>query len=138
MMASSELRRSDRRGVTPYHLLYMSMKIMRLRVRDSLTIAFKHVGRYTNITRHEIESQAYINNCLESNLAFLRTIPNSTWYWAQRKKGLFAMIRKLGKQTIFLTLSANEIGWTPLLKTLYRLKQRCPDGRSESTSIVCV
>ncbi|GBP91919.1 hypothetical protein EVAR_103568_1 [Eumeta japonica] len=42
MMASSELRRSDRRAVTPYHLLYMAMKIMRMRVRDSLTVAFKH------------------------------------------------------------------------------------------------
>lgn len=36
-------RRSDRRGVTPHHLLYMAMK-MRMRVRDSLTIEFKHVG----------------------------------------------------------------------------------------------
>ncbi|GFX74605.1 ATP-dependent DNA helicase [Trichonephila clavipes] len=35
MMASSELRRSDRRAVTPHHLLYVAMKIMRLRVRDS-------------------------------------------------------------------------------------------------------
>lgn len=32
------------------------------------------------------------------------------------------MIRQLGKPTIFLTLSANEIGWTSLLYTLYRLK----------------
>ncbi|GFX44019.1 ATP-dependent DNA helicase [Trichonephila clavipes] len=32
MMASSELRRSDRRAVTPHHLLYVAMKIMRLRI----------------------------------------------------------------------------------------------------------
>lgn len=32
IIASSELRRSDRRGVTPYHLLYIDVKIMRLRV----------------------------------------------------------------------------------------------------------
>ncbi|GFY42091.1 ATP-dependent DNA helicase [Trichonephila inaurata madagascariensis] len=31
MIATSELRRVDRRGVTPQHLLYMAMKIMRLR-----------------------------------------------------------------------------------------------------------
>jgi len=30
MMASSELRHKDRRGVDPYHLLYMAVKIMRL------------------------------------------------------------------------------------------------------------
>lgn len=53
MMASSELRRKDRRGVNPYHLLYMAVKIMRLRVRDCLTIAFRHVvgdtGAYASV-----------------------------------------------------------------------------------------
>ncbi|GFT97139.1 ATP-dependent DNA helicase [Trichonephila clavipes] len=123
MMASSELRRSDRRAVTPHHLLYVAMKIMRLRVRDSLTIAFKHVGKNTTVTRQQIEDEHYINNCIETNLAFLRSIPNSTWYWSNRKKDLFAMIRQLGKPTIFfLTLSANEIGWTDLIQILYTLK----------------
>lgn len=78
--ASSELRRSDRRAVTPYHLLYGAMKIMRLRVRDSLTIAFKHVGKNTAVTQQRIDDEQYINNCIETNLAFLRSIPNSTWY----------------------------------------------------------
>lgn len=107
MMASSELRRSDRRAVTPYHLLYMAMKIMRMRVRDSLTVAFKHVGKDTKITRKQIEHNQYIHNCIETNLAFLRAIPNSTWYWMGRKKDLFAMIRQFGKPTIFLTVSTN-------------------------------
>lgn len=49
-MATSELRRIDRRGVTPHHLLYLAMKILRLRVRDSLTVAFKHVGKDTAIS----------------------------------------------------------------------------------------
>ncbi|GFX88872.1 ATP-dependent DNA helicase [Trichonephila clavipes] len=94
-MASSELRRSDRRAVTPHHLLYVAMKIMRLRVRDSLTIAFKHVGKNTTVTRQQIEDEHYINNCIETNLAFLRSIPNSTWYWSNRKNIFFAMIRQL-------------------------------------------
>ena len=45
MMATSELRLSDRRGVTPHHLLYIAMKIIRIRVRDSLTIAFKYIEK---------------------------------------------------------------------------------------------
>ena len=32
------------------------------------------------------------------------------------------MIRQLGKPTIFLTISANEIGWTDLLQLLYKFK----------------
>lgn len=61
------------------------MKIMRIKVRDSLTVAFKHVGKKCNITKGEIQSEDYIHNCIESNLAFLRSIPNSTWYWSERK-----------------------------------------------------
>ncbi|GFQ82453.1 ATP-dependent DNA helicase [Trichonephila clavata] len=131
-MAASELRRVDRRGVTPQHLLYMAMKIMRFRVRDSLTVAFKHVGKYANITRQQIESEEYINNCIENNLAFLRAIPNSMWYWSERKRDLFSMIRQLGKPTVFLTMSANEISWTDLLQHLYKFKNK---GREISKDI---
>ncbi|CAG4972708.1 unnamed protein product [Parnassius apollo] len=78
MMASSELRRTDRRAITPYHLVYTAVKIMRLRIRDSLTVAFKHIGPNTNITRDQIQSDEYISNCIESNLVFLCSIPNSS------------------------------------------------------------
>lgn len=122
MIATSELRRSDRRGVTPHHLLYVAMKIMRIRVRDSLTVAFKHIGKNSNITKENIQSEDYIHSCIESNLALLRSIPNSTWYWSERKKDLFAMIRQLGKPTVFFTISANEIGWLELLQLLYKVK----------------
>lgn len=88
---------------------------------------FKHIGPNTNITREQIQSDEYINNCIESNLAFLRSIPNSTWYWAQRKKDLFAMIRQKGRPTAFMTLSANEIGWTDLIQLLYKLANNGAD-----------
>ncbi|XP_076298854.1 uncharacterized protein LOC143217964 isoform X2 [Lasioglossum baleicum] len=118
MLATSELRRSDRRGVTPHHLLYMAMKIMGLRVKESLRVIFKHVRKNSNITKEQI-----LSSCIESNLTFLRSIPNSTWYWSERKKDLFAMIRYLGTPTVFFTISANEIGWPDLLQLLYKLKK---------------
>jgi hypothetical protein len=111
----------------------MAMKIMRFRVRDSLTIVFKHVGKDTNITREQIQPEEYINHCKESNLAFLRCIPNSTWYWAEKKRDLFAMIRQLGKPTVFLTKSANEIGWPLLLQILYKLKNNGIEISKEAT-----
>ncbi|GFR22603.1 helitron_like_N domain-containing protein [Trichonephila clavata] len=122
MMATSELRRSDRRGVTPQHLLYLAMKIMRIRIRESLSIAFKHAGKGTTITKVQTESEDYVQGCIESILAFLRTIPNSAYYWSERKKDLFAMIRQYGKPTVFFTISANEIGWPKLLQLLHNLK----------------
>jgi len=43
-------------------------------------------------------------------------------YWSDRKRDLFATMRQLGKPTVFLSMSANEIGWTDLIKTLHRLR----------------
>lgn len=40
MMATSELRRQDRRGVKPEHVLYMAMKIMRIRLVKSMHMSF--------------------------------------------------------------------------------------------------
>ncbi|XP_050528041.1 uncharacterized protein LOC126898135 [Daktulosphaira vitifoliae] len=127
MQATSELRRADRRATDPQHLLYVAAKIMRQRVSSSVNVAFKHVGSNTKITKADIQSEEYINCCIESNLAFLRCIPNSAWYWTERKKELFAMIRQLGAPTAFMTLSANETGWTDLLKILYKLKNNGVD-----------
>ncbi|GFX81147.1 serine--tRNA ligase [Trichonephila clavipes] len=87
MMATSELRRSDRRGVTPQHLLYMAMKIMRIRIRDSLSIAFKHVGKGTTITKEQIKSEDYVQGCIESNLAFFTHYSELSILLVRKKKG---------------------------------------------------
>lgn len=121
MIATSEIRRKDRRGVRPDHLLYIAMKILRLRVRDSLTVAFKFISSNTKITKEQVMNKEYLNNCIEKNLAFLKSLPNSAYYWQTRKRDLFAMLRQLGKPTIFLTFSANEIQWPKLLSSLHRL-----------------
>ena len=44
MMASSEIRRRDRRGVKPEHVLYMAMKIMRIRLHEGLHLTFPNQG----------------------------------------------------------------------------------------------
>lgn len=43
-MATSEIRRFDRRGVKPEHILYMAMKVMRLRLTDGMRHVFKTKG----------------------------------------------------------------------------------------------
>lgn len=85
----------------PQHLLNVAMKILRLRTRDSLSVAFKFIGKNTAFTKAQIESTRFLNGCLESNLAFLKSIPNSTYYWSQRKRDLFIMIRQLGKPKFY-------------------------------------
>lgn len=120
MMATSELRRRDRRGAKPEHVLYMAMKIMRLRVSQGLSNTFKCMGT-ANITRAQLEDRQFLETCIERNLSFMKTIPNSVQYWQQRKRDVFAMIRQLGKPTMFLTLSASETRWPHLLAILQKL-----------------
>lgn len=123
MMATSELRRKDRRGVQPQHLLYMAMKVLRLRVTEGLQSTFKCAGT-ANITRAQLRDREFVEQCIDRDLTFLKSIPNSVQYWFQRKKDLFAMIRQLGKPTMFLTLSASEMKWPHLLKQLHRLSEQ--------------
>ncbi|XP_053698655.1 uncharacterized protein LOC128745602 [Sabethes cyaneus] len=123
MIASSETRRCDRRGAKPQHVLYMAMKVLRLRVSEGLQCTFKCMGT-ANVTRGDLQNREFMEQCINRNLSFLKTIPNSVQYWQQRKRDLFAMMRQLGKPTMFLTLSANETKWPHLLKTLYRLSER--------------
>lgn len=126
-IASSELRRADRRGVVPTHLLYAVVRLLRLRMKSCISVSFKHSGYTLQITKEMIEDPNYLNKCFEHHLAFLKCIPNSAFYWADKKKDLFAMIRQLGKPTFFLTVSANEIRWLPLLRILYKLKHKVTD-----------
>lgn len=48
------------------------MKIMKIGVCDSLTIAFKRVGKDINITKDE----TYLQGCIGINLASLLSIPD--------------------------------------------------------------
>jgi hypothetical protein len=44
MMATSEIRRKDKRGVTPQHIVYMAMKILRLGVSEGPYATLRSVG----------------------------------------------------------------------------------------------
>jgi hypothetical protein len=76
-MAMSEIRRRDRRGVKPEHVLYMAMKIMRMRLVDGLRITFKSTGDTAGLLRANLEDSKFVEGCLDRNLSFLKTIPNS-------------------------------------------------------------
>ncbi|GBP70865.1 hypothetical protein EVAR_53529_1 [Eumeta japonica] len=131
MMATSELRRSDRRGATPQKVLYVAMKILRLRMVDGIYSTFRNVSTTENVTRRMLEDPEFLIEFVVQNLAFMKSVPNSVQYWASRKRDLFAMLRQLGKPTIFLTLSANEVRWLILLNLLLKLSNKYPGKVAE-------
>jgi hypothetical protein len=77
-----------------------------------------------------IKDKEYLESCIEKNLSFLKSIPNSMQYWQQCKGDVFAMIRQLGKSTMCLTLSASEVRRSHLLQILCKLQ--CKTGVTDS------
>jgi hypothetical protein len=65
MMATSEIRPKDRRGVTPQHIVYMDMKILRLKVSEGLYATFRCVGETEHITKRMVEGKEYLESCID-------------------------------------------------------------------------
>ena len=55
---------------------------------------------------------------LDEGYYIFRTIRSSPAYFLAKKKELMAMVRQLGIPSVFFSLSAADISWMPLLKTL--------------------
>ncbi|GBL79719.1 hypothetical protein AVEN_18244-1 [Araneus ventricosus] len=55
----------------------MIMKILRMRIVEGIKISFRCVLNMENVTRKETEDPAFINECIEKNFAFLKSLPNS-------------------------------------------------------------
>ncbi|GBL95935.1 hypothetical protein AVEN_227159-1 [Araneus ventricosus] len=48
-----------------------------MRIVDGMRSSFRCVRSMENVTRKEIEDPAFINECVEKNFAFLKSLPNS-------------------------------------------------------------
>lgn len=123
-IASSEIRRKDGRGALPMHVLYMAMKVLRPRVSSQMTMMYQNNATTRGLTRQDVEDPDKVKQLIEQDLGFMEGVPNAVQYWHKRKSELFAMIRQLGKPTVFLTLSASEVHWPNLLKLLAKLQVR--------------
>ncbi|CAF4955944.1 unnamed protein product [Pieris macdunnoughi] len=126
MMASTEIRRQDRRGATPQKILYVAMKLMRLRMVDRIYNTFRNVSVTENVMQRMLEDTEFLKKYVIQNLPFMKTVPNSVQYWDSRKRDLFAMIRQLGKPTICVRIRLNEIRWMKLLTILLKLSNKYP------------
>lgn len=141
--STSEIRRLDRRSAVPQKILYMAVRNMRMRVVEGIQATFRSTEVTKNVTRKMIQDKTFLDEALEKNFAFLKSIPNSVQYWDAKKRDLFSMFRQLGKPTLFLTLTANEVGWNKLIKILLKLSKAFPDidikelTSAQKTFLVC-
>jgi len=88
-IATSEIRCRDRRGVTPNHILYMAMKIMRLRVSDGLKHTFKCIPENENITRADLENKVFIKEIWKRICRFLN-LYQTVYSTGQRGNGIYS------------------------------------------------
>ncbi|KAG5864679.1 hypothetical protein JTB14_001610 [Gonioctena quinquepunctata] len=72
---------------------------------------------------------------VEEEIVFDEDGDNSAFYWAERKRDIFAMMRQLGKPTIFFIISANEIGWPKLLRLLHNIKHNAEISDEEAQDL---
>jgi hypothetical protein len=86
MMASNKIRRSDWRGATLEHILYMAMKMLRILVVEGIYNMFRCVKQTESITRKMLDDRNFMEGCIDKNIAFLKSIPNSVQYWMCRTK----------------------------------------------------
>ncbi|GBL73221.1 hypothetical protein AVEN_159282-1 [Araneus ventricosus] len=61
VIAISKIRRSDRRVITPQHILYIITKILRMRIVNGIRSTFRCVCNMDIYTRKGIEDPAFIN-----------------------------------------------------------------------------
>lgn len=91
------------------------MKVLMRRIVEK-TITFRSNHATNSIMRKQLENGEFVKSAIDQD------VPNTTHYWMEKKRDVFAMIRQLGKPTAFLTMSASEIHWKRLVALLEKLK----------------
>lgn len=70
-----------------------------------------------------LEDPAFTASSQKKGLAVPNLFPNSAQFWKRIGHDVFAMVRQLGRPTIFHTISAAEYHWPILLAALQRLSK---------------
>ena len=137
-ICKSELRRSDRRAAmcienTFYKTKKLQMKIL---LGKSHIAVRKCKGNNKNISAGQLKQQGALDMLIQHDegYKFLNALRGSPPYFEKAKKDLFAMIRQLGRATLFCSFSSAETQWLHLLKILCQLvdKKQYTDEQLEN------
>ncbi|XP_055845331.1 uncharacterized protein LOC129911529 [Episyrphus balteatus] len=121
--AKSIARRYDRRGSVPTKILYMAKKKLEQSCLSNINICLRKSKSTNKVTADNVLKKHFLDSLIQHDAGYriLNRIPSSPSYWELKKMQLMAMIRQLGKPTLFLTLSAAESNWPELIQLLAKL-----------------
>ncbi|GIY08462.1 ATP-dependent DNA helicase [Caerostris darwini] len=108
-IVKSELRRYDRRGVTPQKILYSHQKNLHKLLLSSIQICLRNkIPTDSSLTAQQVQNQLCLRQLFYKNQAykFMKAIKCSPAHWENEKNRVCAQIRQFGMPTLFLTLSA--------------------------------
>ncbi|CAA9997342.1 unnamed protein product, partial [Nesidiocoris tenuis] len=120
-----EARHRDRRSCTTDRLFFMARKKTEMAVVSCVNVVLrKYKKNGKNLSVKDVSDPNFIADALRHNDGhrFLKQIRGSPAFWEDKKKAVLAMIRQLGKPTIFFTFSAAELHCPELLSILYKMK----------------
>ena len=122
-ICKSELRCSDRRmaGHIP-NIFFKYKKLQTKHILDKANICIRKTKRNQDLTAAYLKTSGNVEKLCRLNEGFriFKDLRGSPPYWEQTKKDLFAMIRRLGIPTWFMSFSSAETRWYHLLQILHK------------------
>ena len=120
-----ELRSVDRRVSQNIPNVFFKLKKLQTKqIGDKVSLAVRRCkSKGKSYTAEDVLNDEVRDNMvrLDEGYYIFRTIRNSPPYLENKKKEVFSMIRQLGIPTLFISLSAADTQWIPLLKCLGKL-----------------
>lgn len=138
-IARFQLRNKDRRAARSDYLFYSMKKAQISRISGAINLCLRK--KTTGISASDIlAGNVKVEDLIQHDegYRFLKAERNSPVYWEDIKKRIMAMIRQFGIPTFFITLSAAETKWKPLLKALLtnKLKRNVSDAEVENLTFI--
>lgn len=129
------MRHFDQRACKPSKVFFSFAKSQIKRVTDAVTVCMRK--RRNDVKATDARRETFIDELSQFDNGFrvLRSERNSPSFWSEKKKEVMAMIRQLGCPTLFLTLSAAETHWIPLLKHLVKLTRNMEISDDEALNM---
>lgn len=134
----SEISRNDRRAVRPDYLFTALKKQQTIAVKNSITTCLrKKTVKGAPVLACNVLQNNFVDNLVQHDEGYrvLGGIRNSPAHWEGEKKKLLAMVRQFGVPSLFITLSAAEVQWTPLLLLLSEVVDKNKITESEAENL---
>lgn len=112
------------------HITSIFFKAIKLIIQQISSLAWVCIRKAklkgTKLLAKQVRDSSSLERILRSPIGFrlLKSVRTSPDYLENTRKNIFAMIRKLGPPTFFVTLMSAEHFWQPLIQALQQMPHK--------------